>query len=627
MAAHDSFLTRGPTRFPGKESGSMKPFFPRLSFRQKLLVSFVTLSCIPVLLVGIAAYHLYTNFILDTTEKSSIETIDLVCDDIDRLLNDAWSLCDMLTGDIIMQKYLRMEFPSIREQYSNDLAGSMELASISTYRKDIFGVYMFGRNGGCYKSSYYSFKSEDQRETTWYRTIAGSQGATWFPPHEGSFIVRSSISDKFITVGQPVMDKASGMVSGIVAADIKEDAIAQKIRQSLGNGVICILDRNGDILFRSNAGNDLHYPIDLSEDLVSHILDAAGTTVGKSIVVPDDRCLVVCRTLMNSNWIIAGIIDRGFLTQSSKDITRIVMLLLLIIVFSSLYIAMLISQSVYRPVQMLYHMMEAVENGDFSVRYTYPSPDEFGRLGKNFNQMLERIQALISQIYEEQKKLKNSELRALQAQIQPHFLYNSLDSVIWLLRMDKNKDAEKMLRELSTLFKISLSKGNEIITIREEFQHISSYLFITNMIYSRKFEYAIECDPALYSYQTLKLLLQPLAENAIVHAVPLPGQKVFVQVSIYEEADCLVLSVQDISRGMDPCALRRLQQQLAEGSGTERTAGNSGYGLYNVNERIHIFYGSSYGLTITSEPDFGTEVSLRIPKRKGDEPFVPGNAL
>ena len=134
----------------------MKKFFRQLSFRRKLLISFVTLSCIPVLLVGIAAYHLYTNFIINMTEKSSIETIDLVCDDIDSLLNDAWNLCDMLTGDIKMQKYLRMDFDSIRDQYSNDLAGSMELASISTYRKDIFGVYVFGQNGR-YKSNYYSF--------------------------------------------------------------------------------------------------------------------------------------------------------------------------------------------------------------------------------------------------------------------------------------------------------------------------------------------------------------------------------------------------------------------------------------------------------------------------------------
>ena len=301
------------------------------------------------------------------------------------------------------------------------------------------------------------------------------------------------------------------------------------------------------------------------------------------------------------------------------------MLVLLIIAFSSLYVAMLISQSVYKPVQILYRMMEEVENGDFSVRYNYHSSDEFGRLGKNFNQMLERIQKLISQIYEEQKKLKNSELKALQAQIQPHFLYNSLDSVMWLLRMDKNRDAEKMLNELSTLFKISLSKGNEVITIEEELRHISSYLFITNMIYSRKFEYAIECDPVLYSYRTLKLLLQPLAENAIAHAIPMPGQKVFIRVRIYEEEDSLVLSVQDISRGMDQETLENLQQQLGTAVHPDRR--DSGYGLYNVNERIHILFGSSYGLTITSEPDFGTEVIVKIPKLKGDDIFAPGNAL
>lgn len=603
----------------------MIKFFQQLSFRRKLLTSFVTLSCIPVLLVGIAAYHLYTNFIINMTEKSSIETIDLVCDDIDSLLNDTWSLCDMLTGDIKMQKYLRMYFTSIREQYSTDLAGSMELASISTYRKDIFGVYVFGQNGGRYKSNYYSFKSEDQRETTWYKAIAGNHEATWFPSHEGSFVVRSSISDNFITVGLPVIDKASGMVNGIVAADIKEDTITQKIKHSLSNGVICIIDQEGNVLFRSNTGNDLHYPIEISDSLVTNILESTGATIGKSMVVPDSRYLVVSRTLMNSNWRIAGIIDRGFLTQNSKDITHIVMLLLLIIAFSSLYVAMLISQSVYKPVKILYKMMEDVENGDFSVRYTYPSSDEFGRLGKNFNQMLARTQTLISQIYEEQKKLKNSELKALQAQIQPHFLYNSLDSVMWLLRMDKNRDAEKMLSELSTLFKISLSKGNEIITIKEELRHISSYLFITNMIYSRKFEYAIECDPVLYSYRTLKLLLQPLAENAIAHAVPLPGQKVFIQVRIYEEPDSLVLSVQDISRGIDSETLHSLKKQLTASPQPDRR--DSGYGLYNVNERIHILFGSSYGLTITSEPEFGTEVCLRIPKLKGDDTFVPGNAM
>ena len=289
-------------------------------------------------------------------------------------------------------------------------------------------------------------------------------------------------------------------------------------------------------------------------------------------------------------------------------------------------LAYFVSGRALKPLRSFTSQVEQVQlNNLADMRIDEDAISEFRQLSRSFNQMLERIQKLISQIYEEQKKLKNSELKALQAQIQPHFLYNSLDSVMWLLRMDKNRDAEKMLNELSTLFKISLSKGNEIITIEEELRHISSYLFITNMIYSKKFEYAIECDPVLYSYRTLKLLLQPLAENAIAHAIPMPGQKVFIQVRIYEDEDSLVLSVQDISRGIDQETLEKLQQQLGTAAHPDRR--DSGYGLYNVNERIHILFGSSYGLTVTSEPDFGTEVTVRIPKLKGDDIFVPGNAL
>ena len=239
-------------------------------------------------------------------------------------------------------------------------------------------------------------------------------------------------------------------------------------------------------------------------------------------------------------------------------------------------------------------MMEAVEAGDFSVRYSEPPADELGRLGNNFNHMLNKIQELISQIYEEQKKLRNSEFKALQAQIQPHFLYNSLDSVIWFLRMGKNKDAEKMLTELSTLFKISLSKGREIITIEDEFT------------------YSIECDPSLYQYQTPKLLLQPLAENAILHAVPLPDEKVHIHVSIRENGDCLLLSVQDISKGMSPETLEILRKQINAPRQPDKQ--DSGYGLYNVNERIRIFYGPDFGLNIDSDPDIGTEITLKIPK-------------
>ena len=382
------------------------------------------------------------------------------------------------------------------------------------------------------------------------------------------------------------------------------------------------MDVNGEILFTSNHNDTA--PNEVSSDLAMRILNATQESTEKSIIIPDKHFLIVSRTLINPSWRIVGIIDRSFLTQSEQNITHVITILFCIITLTSLYSATLISRSIYRPIQNLCQGMEAVEQGDFSIRYMTNSDDEFGVLGKRFNLMLEQIQLLIKQIYEDQRKLKNSELRALQSQIQPHFLYNSLDSIIWLLRMGKSQDAEKMLTELSALFKISLSKGKEIISIYEELQHLKSYLFIINMIYGKKFDYQIECDPSLYSYRTLKLLLQPLVENAIIHSVPLAGQKVFIQVIIYEQNDKIIMSVQDLSLGISPEKLMQIQQIL---SSVSLPSQNEGYGLYNVNQRIRIYFGNEFGISIQSESGIGTEVKIIIPKLKGDTNFVAGSLM
>ena len=159
----------------------MNDFHIKLSFRKKLLLSFIVLSFIPVLLIGITTYRLYNRFITDMTEKSSVETIDLICNDIDSLLNDTWQLCDALTRDIKIQENLRVKFNSVSSQYSLDLSGSMDMASLSTYRKDIFGVYVLGENGGRYKSNYYSFKPDDPETPNGTRRLKIPLNPSGFP--------------------------------------------------------------------------------------------------------------------------------------------------------------------------------------------------------------------------------------------------------------------------------------------------------------------------------------------------------------------------------------------------------------------------------------------------------------
>lgn len=601
--------------------------FTSFSYKNKLLISYVLISFLPIVLLGLLGGQIYTKSLLKNTETASIDTLNLICSDIDALIDDTYSVCNTLTNDIKIQQYLRQEFSSLADQYSTDLSASMELTSISDYKKNIFGVYILGDNGGLYKSNYCSFKPGDLRQTKWYKEIRASQSAIWFPPQDGSFIVRSSGSDRFLTIGMPVTDKASGHIKGIITAEIKEEELTKNASTGFTSGLICILDQDNNILFSTDQNTEDPYKIDLTEDITSMILEKTNYDTHQSEIIPDDDYIIVSRAIEHSNWCVSGLVSRKFLTSGIHDIFQVGILILIILFFLALYAAMWVSDSVSKPVRELYSMMEAVEQGDLSVRIHTHYTDEFETLNESFNNMLARIQKLINQIYEEQGKLKNSELKALQAQIQPHFLYNSLDSVIWLLRMNKNTDAENMLSELSTFFKISLSKGKEIILIKDELRHVRSYLFITTMIYGKKFEYSIECDPSLYDYQTLKLVLQPLVENVIMHASAPEGEKIYIQLRVYEKEDNLILSVQDISMGMTQDACKRLIQSLSIPPQKRGKSSGNGYGLYNVNERIHILFGQQYGVFIESEYGFGTEVYIKIPKIKGDDSIVSSNIM
>lgn len=598
-------------------------FFRKLNFKRRLLLFYVVLSVIPIIGISAFVYWKYSRALLEQARTSTEDTLNLICSEIDELFDTAWSMCDMVSDDINMQKFLRRQFGSLSEQYSSDLEGSMELAAISSYRSDLFGIYVLGDNGGRYKSNSYSFQVEDHRNTTWYHTIIQSPQPLWFVPHDGSFVVKSSQADRFISLGMPVLDKASGRKSGVVVADIDEQVISGKIRYGSTNSMIFIMDENGSVIFQGGEEND--GVEQMAARLNAWDPEEEQVAEGTSSIVPDDHYLMICRQLGKTGWKIAGIVDKNIITQTNQAITYSVTLVLVLVTILAVFIAAFTSATISRPVGQLVRLMEKVEAGDLTVRAPDLGEDELGRLGKSFNRMLSQTQLLMDRIYEEQKKLRSSELKALQSQIQPHFLYNCLDSITWLLRLEKNGEAEQMLTALSALFRISLSKGREIITIEDEIQHVTNYLLIQNIIYSKKFCYDISCDEALYPYKTLKLLLQPLVENCINHALPRKGEKIHIQVSVYEEADNLVLSVEDRSMGLTPeqlSAIRnRLQQPLPEESQ------KNGYGLYNVNERIYILLGKDYGIHLDSVYGEGTRAVIRIPKAKGEEEFVQGNFM
>ena len=271
--------------------------------------------------------------------------------------------------------------------------------------------------------------------------------------------------------------------------------------------------------------------------------------------------------------------------------------------------AVMIVSGIIQPISQLNQATEKIAQGDFNARAQADSDDEVAELAVSFNKMAGSMQSLIDKVKEDERKMRKADLRLLQEQIQPHFLYNTLDTIVWLIESNEPDEAVTMVVTLSDFFREILSKGKEFISIKEEEKHISSYLQIQEMRYRDILEYDIQLDQVIYKYQILKLTLQPVVENALYHGIKYKRAKGCIHIHGEKEGDIIRLTVRDDGVGMDEEELTQLRQQIEKPcQETEK-----GFGLANVNERIHMYFGPEYGMKIQSQKGKGTTVEIVIP--------------
>ena len=271
--------------------------------------------------------------------------------------------------------------------------------------------------------------------------------------------------------------------------------------------------------------------------------------------------------------------------------------------------AVMIVSGIIQPISQLNQATEKIAQGDFNARAQADSDDEVAELAVSFNKMAGSMQSLIDKVKEDERKMRKADLRLLQEQIQPHFLYNTLDTIVWLIESNEPDEAVTMVVTLSDFFREILSKGKEFISIKEEEKHISSYLQIQEMRYRDILEYDIQLDQVIYKYQILKLTLQPVVENALYHGIKYKRANGCIHIHGEKEGDIIRLTVRDDGVGMDEEELAQLRQQIEKPcQETEK-----GFGLANVNERIHMYFGYEYGMKIESEKGKGTTVEIVIP--------------
>ena len=276
-----------------------------------------------------------------------------------------------------------------------------------------------------------------------------------------------------------------------------------------------------------------------------------------------------------------------------------------------------ISRSIYIPIQRLHDVTTTITRNDLQALVNQDNVDEITELGMSFNIMIGKIRELLDAKIKEQENLKKAELRALQAQINPHFLYNTLDTIIWMAEAQKTEQVIEIVSALSSFFRLSLSKGRDWITIGEELERTRSYLTIQRMRYHDIMDFKIEADEGVLSYTILKLILQPLVENALYHGIKNKrrGGTIVVRARQKNENEIL-LEVEDDGVGLTPEKLAQLQAELNDDSGEIRL--ESGFAIGNVNTRIKLYYGRQYGLSIQSEYNTGTCAALVIPAIRDD---------
>lgn len=404
----------------------------------------------------------------------------------------------------------------------------------------------------------------------------------------------------------------NGIVSnGILLVNMNFSAIDELCSNvGLGKrGYMYIINKDGNIIYHPQQ--QLIYAGLKKENLSFAVNQKQGNYIQD---YNGEQAVVSIKNVNYTGWKLVGISYFNDVITAKSDIYYYFVFILLISIFIMSFISIVMSAKISKPLKKLERLMKKVEQGDFDIYAEVEGEYEVKHLSKTFNLMISQIRNLMDQIVKEQEQKTKSEIKALQAQINPHFLYNTLDSIVWMAENNENHGVIKMVTALANLFRISISRGGDIIDIQGEIEHARSYLTIQQIRYGDKFDFYIEELPAfMYRYKTLKIILQPIIENAIYHGIKQMVDKGQIDIRCELIDDKVCFSVTDNGVGMSQEKVSKIL--LNENSGKRL----SGIGVKNVHDRIQLYYGKEYGLDIKSEIDEGTIVKIWLPLIKGDE--------
>ena len=576
------------------------------SIRNSIFIYFTITSLVAVLLIVISIYSRLSSQLYDTVKQENVNLVNRVDSSMEVYLRNIMKLSDTIYYGII--KNANLSEDSIGEKltllYNNNKEQVSNIALISKEGEPISVVpaARFRKN----------FKAEDEE---WFvNALNKTENIHFTLPHVQKMFEKGDNSYNWvISMSRAVEITVGGSTEqAVLLIEMAYQGLEEVLDEvTLGNGgYIYLMDSNGDIIWHPK------FELIASGRVKENNLVAAGYDDGsREEVFNGTRQTVVTKTVGYTGWKLVGVIKGTGISLNMLKTRLFIVFVILLIIFIVILINSYISFRVTNPIRELEKSVKELEEGNLDADIYMGGSYEVQHLGKSVQDMKFRIKGLMQDIVNEHEEKRKSEFDSLQAQINPHFLYNTLDIIVWQIENEKQSEAVHTVTALARFFRLSLGKGKNIVTVKDEIDHVKNYLMIQHMRFKNKFDYEFDIAEDVLELPSLKLMLQPLVENAIYHGMEFMDGDGMIMVKAWREEDELYLSVADNGLGMTEDKV----EMILTGKSTSGNGRGSGIGVKNVNERIKLYFGEAYGLTIDSEPDEGTTVIIHLPAKDEKE--------
>lgn len=572
----------------------------KYNLRVVIAVSFTVISVMGMLAIGVIYYSTYTRTSQQQTIEDNTQLVSQVELNLTNYLRNMMRISNSLYYNVIKDT----DFAS----------GSIDKEMTLLYeanKDNLVSIACFENDGTLVAATPVNTLKDhvDVTNQGWFmRTLNKPENLHFSSSHVQNLFVDSNNRYYWvISLSRGVeITRDGNTAGGILVVDMNFSGIEHLFTKvnSGEMGYMYLMDREGEIIYHPRQ--NLIYS-DLADENNQVAIGYEDGTHEETFL--GEERIVIVKTVGYTGWKIVSIIPKENLYQNWNRINAVWFTALAIGILMLIVINQYVSMAITRPIRKL-------ENSVKQLDLKYPDkiyvggPDEIRHLGQTIRFMVEQMQKLMDDIVREQEEKRKNELDALQSQINPHFLYNTLDSIVWMVESERYEEAISMVTALANLFRISLSKGKNIITIAEEFQHAQNYSNIQKVRFKNKFQVSFLLDENIKNYLTIKLIIQPLLENAIYYGMEAMDGDGEILVNGYEKDGDIYIEVVDNGIGMPPEQVER----LLTGEQSERKRG-SGIGLRNVNQRIKLYFGEQYGLHIKSEPDVGTKITIHLPMK------------